>query len=97
MRGVAGDEGATIAKPVGDQAAAVPVFVRDDLVFEIGFHPEDGAQGCIAIDLVEIALAGLHVIVHQPAFAAIDRVDHARAPRVDGAGPPGALALLAVD
>ena len=43
--------------------------------------------------VVEIALARPHVIMHQPALAAVDRIHHAGAARVDGAGAPGAFAF----
>src|SRR5260370_10709546 len=97
MRGIAGDEGAAVAKLVGDQAAAVPILLRDDLVVEAGVDAEDSAETAVAIDGIEIALAGLHVIMHQPALAAVDRIHHARTPRIDRPGPPGARALLEID
>ena len=83
MRRIAGDEGAAVAKLVGDQAAAVPILLRDDVVFEVRSDAEDGAKAGVAIDRVEIALAGLHVVVHQPSLAAVDRIHHAGAARID--------------
>src|SRR5258708_23216405 len=97
MGGVADDEGTAIAKFVGNQPASIPVFLRDDLVVETVFHAEDGPQAGIAIDLVEIALTRPHVVVHQPALTAVDRIDHARAARIDRTGAPGGRALLAID
>jgi hypothetical protein len=50
MRGVAGNEGRAVAKSVGDQPAPVPVLPRDDVVFEIRRHPEDGSDAGVAIN-----------------------------------------------
>src|SRR5262249_51235928 len=97
MRGVAGDERAAVAELARDQAAAVPVFLRDDLVVEVGADAENGAQASIAVDRVEIALVRLHVVVHQPALASVDGVDHPGARRVDRAGTPGTLVPLQPD
>src|SRR3954451_10016746 len=97
MGGVADDEGAAVAKLVGDQPAPVPVFLRDDFVIEIVVDAEDGSQAGIAIDLVEATLARPHVIVHQPALAAVDGIDHAGTARVDRTRAPGGCALLAID
>ena len=53
MRGVAADEHAPVAKAVGDQAAADPVFLAEELVFEIGADAEDGADRGVAVDQLE--------------------------------------------
>ena len=53
MRGVAADEHAAVAKAIGDQAAADPVLLAEDLVFEIGTDAEDGADRGVAIDRLE--------------------------------------------
>ena len=53
MRGVAADERAALAKTVGDQAAADPVLLAEDFVFEIGADAEDGADRGVAIDQLE--------------------------------------------
>src|SRR3979490_3521939 len=97
MGGVADDEGAAMAKFIGNQPASIPVLLRDDLVVETVFHAEDGPQTGIAIDLVEIALTRPHVVVHQPALTAVDRIDHARAARIDRNGAPGGRAPPEVD
>src|SRR3979409_1136554 len=34
--------------------------------------------------------------MHQPSLSAVDRIDHAGAPWIDGAGAPGAFVLLAM-
>jgi hypothetical protein len=44
MRGVTADEGASLAKPVGHQPSADPVFLAQDVVTEIGPDTEDGAD-----------------------------------------------------
>src|SRR6185437_8744469 len=97
MRGIARDERAAVAEFVRDEATAVPVFLRDHLVFEIRIDPEDGAQAAIAIDRLEIILVGPKIIMHQPALGAVDRIDHPGAARIDRAGAPGALVLLAIE
>src|SRR6266478_7100986 len=51
----------------------------------------------VAIGLFEIDLAGFQIIMHQPSFAAVDRIHHAGAPGIDDAGAPGARVLLAID
>ena len=56
MRGVAADEDAAVAEAVGDQAAADPVLLAEDLVVEIGADAEDGADRPVAIDRVEVRL-----------------------------------------
>ena len=49
-----------VAEAVGDQPAADPVLLADDLVFEVGADAEDGADRGVAIDRVEgLVLAGL--------------------------------------
>jgi hypothetical protein len=45
----------------------------------------------------KITFIRLQIVVHQPALASVDRIDHARAARVDGAGAPGALVPLPAD
>src|ERR1700688_4494273 len=97
MRRVAGDEGASVAKLLGNQPPSVPILLRDDLIVEVGADAEDGADAGVAVHGIEIALAGPHVIVHQPALAAVDRIDHAAAARIDRAGAPGALVPLQAD
>src|SRR5690348_8229568 len=97
MRGIACDKRTAIAKGVRDQAAAIPILFRDDLVVELGADAEDCAQAAIAVDRFEIVLVGPQVIVDQPAFVSVDRIDHAGAARIDGAGAPGAFMLLATD
>src|ERR1700759_554374 len=97
MGGIARDESAAIAEFIGDQTAAVPVLLRNHLIFEIRIDAENGPQTTVAIDGLEIILVGLEIIVHQPALGAVDRIDHARAARIDGAGAPGAWVLLAID
>src|SRR3954471_21368787 len=97
MRRVAGDEPAAVAEFVGDQPASDPVLFRDDLIMKIRTNPENRPDAGIAVDGIEIALARLHVIMHQPALAAIDRIDHAGATRVDRTGPPRALVPLQFD
>src|SRR5271165_4059069 len=97
MRRIAGDEGAAVAKLVRHQAAAVPILPGKNLVIEVRADAEDGSDAAIAVDRIEIALAGLHVVMHQPPLAAVDRVHHAGTARVDGAGAPGPLMALAID
>src|ERR1700687_4651871 len=97
MRRIAGDERAAVAEPVGDQAAPVPVLSGDDLVTEVRIHAENGPDAGVTIHRIEIALAGLHVIMHQPALASVDRIHHAGAAGIDDAGAPGARVTLAVD
>jgi hypothetical protein len=97
MRRIAGDKGATIAKLVRDQTAPIPILPGDDLVFEVGPDAEDGPDTGVAVHRIEIALAGLHVIVHQPSLAAIDRIHHAGAAGIDGAGAPGGLVVLTAE
>jgi hypothetical protein len=73
MRGVAADEGAPFAKAVGDQAAADPVFLAEDLVFEIGADAENGADRGVAIDRLEGLVFLVEVVMDQPFLAAVDR------------------------
>ena len=63
MRGVAADERAALAEPVGDEAAADPVFLAQDLVFEVRTDAEDGADGGVAIDRLEGLVLLVKVIV----------------------------------
>jgi hypothetical protein len=94
---VAGDEDASVAKPVGHQPAAVPVLFRNDLVTEIRTDTENGPDRPVAIDGIEILFVRSQVVVHEPAFASVDRIDHAGAARIDRAGPPRGRVLLAID
>jgi hypothetical protein len=50
MGRVATDEHAPVTKAVCHQAAANPVLFRDDLVAEVRFNAEDGADGPTAIN-----------------------------------------------
>src|SRR6185436_1294692 len=94
---IAGDEDASVTKLVGQQPAAVPVLFRNDLVTEIRTYAENRADGPVAIDGIEIRLVRPQIVVHEPAFAAIDRIDHAGAARIDRTGPPCGRMLLAID
>src|SRR5262249_4237064 len=50
MRGVTADEHAPVAKTVGDEAAADPVFARDHLVTELRTDAEDRADRPVTVD-----------------------------------------------
>jgi hypothetical protein len=56
---IASDERTAVAKPVCDQAATVPVLLRDDFVTEIRPDPEDRSKARIAIYRLEIILTRL--------------------------------------
>ena len=92
VRGVAGDEDAPVAEAVGDEAAADPVFLADDLVREVGADAEDGADARIAVDRLEVFLARHQVVVDEPGLVAVDREADAAAARVARVAAPGALA-----
>ena len=89
---IAADQHAPVAKALGHQAAAGPVFLAQDLVLEVGADAEDRADRCVAVDALEVFRAGHQVVVHQPGLAPVDGEAHAAAPRVRRIAAPGALA-----
>ena len=83
MRAVAADEDAPVAEPVGDETAADPVLLADDLIVEIIANAEDRTDRGVAVDRVEILLMLVEVIMDQPRLAPVDRHRVARAARIE--------------
>ena len=73
MRGIAANEGASAAKPVGDQPAADPVFPAQDLVFELGPDTEDRADRAIPVDRLEGFVFAIEMVVNEPGLAMLPR------------------------
>jgi hypothetical protein len=94
---IAGDEDPAVAELVGDETAPEPVLLGKDLVLEALVDAEDGPDRPIAIDGLEIRLVGPQIVVNDPALPAVDRVDIARSPRVEGEGRLGGLLGLQLD
>jgi hypothetical protein len=58
MRCVTTDEHAPIAEFVGKQAAANPILLRQDLVFEVRADAQNLPDAAIAIDRCEVCFVG---------------------------------------
>ena len=66
----------------GDKAAADPVLLVQDGVIEIGTDAEDGTEGRVAVDGLEVFLTGMEVVVDSQSLPAVDGETFAAAPRV---------------
>src|SRR5262245_17579970 len=84
MRCIAADEGAATLETIGDEPAADPVLLGDDLIFELRPDAEDGTDRPVAINRVVVRLAVVEEIVNEPALLAVDRHHRAAAPRIEG-------------
>ena len=82
MRGIATDEDAAIAEPIGQHAPADPVLLAQDLIFELQSDTEDQTDAAIAVDSGEVRLIRAQVVVDQPGLAAIDGEHVGAAPRI---------------
>ena len=83
MRRIATQEHAPVAELVGDQAAAVPIFLADDLVFEFRPDPDHQAETPVPIDRFEVRFVRAQIAVQQPGLPPINGKDVGAAPGVD--------------
>ena len=91
VRRIAADEDAPVSKPVRHQTAANPVLLGQYLVLEIGAHAQDGADGPVAVDRIEVGFVRVQVVVQQPGLAPVDRIHIAATPRIERKRGPGRL------
>ena len=82
MRGVATDEHAPVAEPVGQQAPPDPILLAQHRVVEVRPHPQDQPYATIAVHRVEAGLLRPQIVVDQPGLAPVDREHVGAAPRV---------------
>jgi hypothetical protein len=57
MCGIPTDEEPSVTKPIGNESAADPVLLGNDLISKVGSHAEDRTNGPIAIDRIRLGLA----------------------------------------
>ncbi len=95
--GVAAQEHWAPPEAVGDESPAEPVLLADHVVGEVVPHAEDGADGPVAIDGVEVGVVGGQVVVDEPRLPAVDGVAVPRAAGVEGERGPRRRVSLTVD
>ena len=83
MGSVSAQEHAALAKNIGNEPAAIPVFARDHLVAQIRSGAEDLADGPIPVDGFEIRLVVAQIVVNEPGLAPVDRIDAATSTGVE--------------
>lgn len=92
MGGVTGQKNIAVAKAVGHQAAADPVFLAQHLVLKVGAHAQNVANALVAVDRIKLGLVQVQVVLDQPVLLAVNRKHGAAAARVHGVASPGRLA-----